>query len=253
MDTIKTQKYGVGKLLSTGWQLFLINFKNIFLVTLCVYLPIIIITSYNPFEYVGTAHGTEGQRFYTQISGLLTALFGLIATIGITGIIDKSLAGENLPWRDALRFGFSKWAPVFGTNVLGGLIILGLTLLLIVPGIIWGVFYLFSVYVVSLRNISGKNALDYSKNLVVGQWWRVFGINALLGIIGALFVVAITYLTKLISTNQFILIIPNFINYLVYSFIEVVMLLLFLNSDYLKNRPTDSGLQETPIVNAPQI
>ncbi len=252
METIKTQKYGVGKLLSVGWQLFLINFKNIFLVTLCVYLPIIIITSYNPFEYISTAHGSKEQLLYAEISALLTALFGLIATIGITGIIDKSLAGENLPWRDALRFGLSKWAPVFGTNTLGGLIIIGLTLLLIVPGIIWGVFYIFSVYVVSLRNISGKKALDYSKYLVVGQWWRVFGINALLGIIGAIFVFAITYLTKLISTNQFIMIIPNFINYLVYSFIEVVMLLVFLNSDYLKNRPTDSSIQETPIMNAPQ-
>jgi hypothetical protein len=48
------------------------------------------------------------------------------------------------------------------------------TLLLIVPGIIFSIYWIFALYVSIFRDINGTDALKYSKKLVEGKWWRIF-------------------------------------------------------------------------------
>jgi len=49
-----------------------------------------------------------------------------------------------------------------------------LFLLFIIPGVIFAVYWSFAVFVVLSRNLSGKQALDYSKRIVQGNWLTVF-------------------------------------------------------------------------------
>lgn len=44
--------------------------------------------------------------------------------------------------------------------------------ILLIPFLTYSVYWLFSLPAVVLRNKSGKAALDYSKKLVEGRWWR---------------------------------------------------------------------------------
>ena len=89
-------------------------------------------------------------------------------------------------------------------------------------------------YVVALRDQSGRDALNYSKNLVEGQWWRIFGTTLVFSLIAIAISSGIWYLTSLISENQLFSIIPNILVDIVGSFITVMYVLLFLNSDFVK-------------------
>jgi hypothetical protein len=66
-----------------------------------------------------------------------------------------------------------------GTIILSSIVLfLGVflaTLLLIIPGIYLGIVWSFSLYAVVLENCSVFESLKYSKSLVKGRWWPVFG------------------------------------------------------------------------------
>ena len=55
--------------------------------------------------------------------------------------------------------------------ILTMLIIEGGSLLFIIPGIIFTVWYAFTVYEVIFDNKTGTSALSASKQLVMGRWW----------------------------------------------------------------------------------
>ncbi len=132
----------------------------------------------------------------------------------------------------------SKWGRSIGTGILGGLIVMGMTLLLIIPGIIWSGYYVFIFYVVALREISGKHALDYSKELVKGQWWRVCGVLLIINILGLLSGLALAspnfFLPENITENFIFSIITDTLTDVIGALFTVMSIVFFLNSDYQK-------------------
>jgi uncharacterized membrane protein len=201
------------------------------LVVLCLYIPINIVESFIP----SGESGSSSQRLYFEASWLLRGLFGVIAIIAMAYIVEKAIQGGKIVWAEALKHGFSRWGSVIVTNILANIILLGLSLLLIVPGIIWYVYYTFYVYVVALRSIGGKTALDYSKNLVKGQWWRVAGISLLTVILYGLASVIIAIPFIFLPPHQIGGIISTTISSVIFSIGNVTMMIFFLNTDYLKN------------------
>jgi hypothetical protein len=89
--------------------------------------------------------------------------------------------------------------------------------------------------IVALRNIGGKTALDYSKNLVQGQWWSVVGIPLLFSLLqlGVNFV--LLYPFRLITGNPIMDIGLRIIVDVIGSLFSVMFIVWFLNVDYLKN------------------
>ena len=91
METrIKSQKLGIGDFLGEGWQLYRVNFKNILLVILCVYIPINIIISLIPADSLLQEYGTRGLQLYNNLLKLPEFLIGTIATVGIAAIVEQS-------------------------------------------------------------------------------------------------------------------------------------------------------------------
>jgi hypothetical protein len=66
------------------------------------------------------------------------------------------------------------------------------TLLLIIPGIIYSIFYSFAVYAFFFEDKRGMTAVRRSLNLVKDYWWPVFGRFLVLGIIFWIFMVLIS-------------------------------------------------------------
>ena len=155
--------------------------------------------------------------------------------MAVAFVVEHSLRGENIGYRQALRQSFSRWGSVIGTGILAGLIIFGLTLLLIVPGIIWGVYYLFIVYIVALRGQGGKKALDYSKSLVKGRWWRVFGVFFVVGLLTFVFILIVDLPFGFMPVNFLTDVLSGILADIVWSFFTIATVLFFLNLDYLKN------------------
>lgn len=65
---------------------------------------------------------------------------------------------------------------LFVTMLIQGILLILLFLLLVVPGIIFMVYWYLSTYVVLDQHLSGMAALKKSKALVTGNWWRTFAI-----------------------------------------------------------------------------
>jgi len=82
---------------------------------------------------------------------------------------------QKLSIGQALREGWSRWLSYLWISSLVSLCVAGGTILLIIPGIIFFVWFAFSPYLLVDQDIKGTNALSESRELVRGYWWPVFG------------------------------------------------------------------------------
>ncbi len=239
METdIKLRKFGIIDLLRTGLKVYAGNFKNIALVILCVFLPTNILVYSITFTFpllLSEKLNHEYPPVYLFLDwslDLIVFLANLLATLGVAAIIGASIDGQCLEWKNGLRIAFAHWGQAILTGLLRGLIVFGMTLLLILPGVMVSVDYSFWIFVVALRGRSGKEALDYSRDLVKGQWFRVLGFQIAqalpIGLVLFIIFIAIRSIPLgLISSILFFTMLE-----LVASFYTVTNLLFFLNIDY---------------------
>lgn len=165
-------------MLCAAWGQYAKNYQLILTITLIVYIPINTALFFIPVE--DTA---DGIRLYLRAIQLLESFFGIISTLAIANAIKCSMEGKPIRTADALKKSLSRWGAAIWTNVVVGFFLLGLTLLLIVPGVIYAVLWGFATYVVALTDKSGKAALDYSKGIVRGRWWTVLGYALVFGLL----------------------------------------------------------------------
>ncbi len=187
-DRLGRQDFKLGDVWTGGWNVYRERFRAVMAVALIVYMPtslafgllrhlsepLLLRTQPDPVD------AARWLRAATGISELAQALVESVGTVAIIYVVEQAIHERPVSWQAALRYGFTRWPSMACTILLGGLILTGLTLLLIVPAIIWAGYYALSVYAVALRGVGGKPALNYSKELVRGQWWRVSGILGLL-------------------------------------------------------------------------
>ena len=110
---------------------------------------------------------------------ILVALLGITATLlhtaGMIFLTEKYHSQKTFPTlREIMSKAFESFPKVVVTAFLVYLALLGWALLLLIPCLIFGVHYLFSVQAVMLRDKYGWEAVKYSKSLVKGDWWKVF-------------------------------------------------------------------------------
>ncbi len=80
--------------------------------------------------------------------------------------------------------------PVFGLSFLVGLIVVGGFILVIIPGIIFSIWFTFVAQARVLDKKKGVSALGFSRTLVKGNWWGVFG-RIVVGILAVLAIMAV--------------------------------------------------------------
>ena len=85
-----------------------------------------------------------------------------------------SAVGEKKRFNEAIKTGWQKMFSLAWVSVLTTLAIIGGGILLIIPGIIFAIWFIFSDYVLVLDGKKGILALGESKKLVSGYWWPVF-------------------------------------------------------------------------------
>lgn len=215
------------ELLTVSYSIFKNKYPTIAALTLTVYLPV---NSFLAFygKKVAAAPFSHGSYFNLVI--LLDALFGVLTVMGTAFVVERTVNGEDARYGESLKKAFSRWGIAVGTNLLTALILIFLFLLLIVPGIVWSVYYSFVIQVVVLRSIGGKQALAYSKSLVQGSWWRVFAITFTLGVLNLALGSLIMVETESPAFNALLMTLVD----LVSSYFLVAITVLFLNLDYRK-------------------
>lgn len=232
---IYNKEYTIGKILSESWRKFKENFRLILLITLIVYIPINIILAFIPIDTLMEQQGTlQGFRIYMKVIQILEGLIGIIATMAIAYAIKNKIDGKSIGIGEALKKSFSRWGAAIGTNIILGIFLLGLTLLLIIPGIIYYVYWSFVLYVVILQNKSGKSALDYSKTIVKGRWWKVAGYSLVFGILSLIVGIIAGAPYWFLPDNFLTSIATDTLIDVVSSFFTVVSIIFFINFDGTK-------------------
>lgn len=186
-EETKTQKLmGIKDLFRNSWNIYKKDFKK-FLVIAVIFFGITgLLTIFIGLEVpevevqpapASTFMPTRAEPFFTVPWYLFFLITLATMFIGILGSASLISAVKEVPkdWgvKGALKEGWSKYWPFFLVSLSTGLIIgLGF-LFLIVPGIIFAVWFSFSTYVVICEDKRGFKALSRSRELVKGRWWSV--------------------------------------------------------------------------------
>jgi len=230
------RKMSLGEILSKGFRLIRINLVPLLLLVICTQTPLNILWTVLSIIIPVEKQGDLSALLLALAINWVDIFVGFFVTIGIAYIVEKSLQGELVHSGDVFKYGFSRLGNVFWTSILVSLIILGLSLLLIVPGIIWGNYYSFAITIVALRSMSGKAALNYSKKLVQGQWWRVFGINMAISLVAIILNLPFFMLSRKVPDIKFLsMFVPSTVSDIAWAIVLVMTVVFFLNTEYVRD------------------
>lgn len=172
---------------------------------------------------------------FSQTLVLLISIVNLIPSLAVAHIVQETKDGRKVGFTGSFRFALSIWGTAILTYLLMTLILLGLAFLLVIPAIIWSIYYIFFVNVIANRGVKCRAALDYSKDLVKGRWWKILGTFLALSfaVIFPAFVIGFL-LGRFIPNPQFGAIF-DLIIFLSINFLQVVYTVWFLNLDAIKH------------------
>lgn len=112
------------------------------------------------------------------VGWFLQAWFGMGVLMLILSFVDGNKASYKILWSTP-----EKVLPYLGLSFLQGLIVAVGTILLIVPGIIWGLTYMFAPYVFVDQKLGVMDSLKRSGEITKGRKWELFGFVILLMLI----------------------------------------------------------------------
>ena len=176
------------KLFSEAWKIYQDRFKTLIIISL---MPMLAFLAAGIIGGGGAALGIKlhVNSFGLGAIGIIFALAALIFLIylgvwgTVAGIIAIKDSGEKIDWKEAYRRSKPLINVFFTTGLLAGLAVMGGLILLIVPGIIFGLWFSQSNYVVVEEGLANTAALKRSKHYVKGRLMEVIGKYVYIGLI----------------------------------------------------------------------
>ncbi|MBU0478607.1 DUF4339 domain-containing protein [bacterium] len=169
-ETTQTKELmGIGELLKISWSVIKNNIATL-LGIVALYLV------------VATGMGYLSVIF-RALTFPVTIIISLITAIGLIFAINNILEGSPADIKESYKTGFKKFFPYLWVSALVFMAVAGGLLLLIIPGIIFAVWFSLAGYVRIIEGIGGIAALKRSKQLVKGNWWYVLGAPLVCGIV----------------------------------------------------------------------
>lgn len=190
---MKNTMRGPVRLLKDAWEIFASNprlFIGIYLV------PAIVTFAWPLFVLALEASSIEGPMLLASAIAVLLFL-PLIVVVNILmgmamvkAVADPTSLTPSAAYRSVTPYFWSYiWLATLLTLVTtGGLI------LLIIPGIIFAIWFSLSYFVLLLEDIRGVEAMKRSKAYVKGKWWAVFGRLMFLIVVGFIVSVVLDFI-----------------------------------------------------------
>jgi hypothetical protein len=133
------------------------------------------------------------------VGGIFAFYFALRAYMALFLLVKKNYVGDEM-------LIFKETAPLFwpyvGLVLLTAGLVLLWTLLLIIPGIIYSIFYSLACYAFFFEGKTGMTAIRRSIQLVRGYWWPVLGRFIVLGVVLWLVMLIISLPLSFTSLNS---------------------------------------------------
>jgi hypothetical protein len=163
-----TKLVSIGEILTKGWDLFSKNYQQFITPVLIMIAPSILYSL--AMFYTG-----PGYVLLYIVLFVLMILVSIWISIVLVLMIDKLSKGESVEINKLYETSFAKIPSYLLVAILTALAIFGGFILLIIPGIIFSIWFEFSAYINLLENKNNKGiaALKSSKELVSGRWWGV--------------------------------------------------------------------------------
>jgi hypothetical protein len=167
-------------------SIYVRNWRPILAIYLLPVLPVVAILSIN-----------EAQQSLEL--RLALGLFNFVASIFTVGALTIAISDHCLQrpisflrsWQGAFRHGGRR---LLGTYLLSMLLTLVGFVLLIIPGIVVSLMFMFSICAVVLEGVSGWKALRRSRELARGKLWRNIGVLLLVSLVSWAIVLPIVFI-----------------------------------------------------------
>ncbi len=216
------------------WAIFKGNLFAIIMVNLIAAVPA------NIINYIlSSIQKTSSFLFVFDILSLFMTLVAGISSLATVYIAVNTWNGmPPMSMKESFSMAYKRWGTSITTGILQYLISSALILLFIIPGIVWMVYYAFAYQAVALTGFKWKKALNYSKFIVKGNWWKVFGnlfsLSLVPAVIYCLMFFPHRYLIKTNPEFNALIILINIISNVLFSFVNVGTSILYLNLSSLK-------------------
>lgn len=244
----RTTEYNLGELLQDAWTLYSKKFALIAVAILIISVPLHIVLTALPGNNINDAPNFQeyfslDASTYPEVSGLavviaiLGTLVGIIIPFSVAIATRAAKEGRNATAMEVVREAFQKWGKGILTMLILAVLLMILYILLIIPGIIFTVYWIFVPIIVALTGTYGLEALSASKKLVVGRWWRLLGYGIMFGIITALAGMVVGAILTAAGSNYVTNVLGNIAYDIISGFSVVGLTLLYLN---LKDRQKES-------------
>ncbi len=246
---MKNKLISVSEIIKQGWEIYIANLQNFLLpIALMLILPIIItiLEYYNYFNLI------------LFIFILAVSIFiSLWISVFLIELINKAHNKEKIEIKNLYNVSFQKIPSYLWVSFLTGLVtILGL-FLLIIPAIIFSVWFAFAPYINVLENKKNKGrvALKNSREMVRGYWgktfWRLLLPPLFIYLIVMIIIIGLTYAmtggeVDLATPNSSANLILNGLTTVIFSFLSplfIAFVIILYNN--LKRVKAKSKIVET--------
>lgn len=177
------------EIIQNSWRDYRERFHDWMVFSLLIFLPTFIITLVGSFGmYLNTyvPSTVYVTNLFILIISLISLVFGFWTTLALIHAGGDFLKNRKIEfWKDHYAAVIPNLWPGIYTSLFVALLVLLGTILFLIPGIIFLVWYYFAIYVVVLDNKKGWTAMKESRELVRGRWWatawRLFAPNVVFG------------------------------------------------------------------------
>ena len=265
-----------GEIFGKTWKDYKNNFKSIFIFMLIFMGLFSLLNIFISYVWISldetirqvilNPHLTDTEYFSLPLSYLTTVLIlsimgGLLYLFVNASITAVSIKKSKFKFGDIVKFGSSSYLKYISLSLVSLIFLSGLFLLLIIPAIIFGIYWIFGIYVLLDEKKGILESLKRSREIVRGRWWKVFGyfiliVLILMGISSIFSIIQlpteIIYKIKVanndpISLGFFITSsLLSWISDFLYMLISIPFLILFLKNFYFDLKKTSSSQSLQP-------
>lgn len=164
---------GAGDLIESSWLIYKNNWKALLKVSFWMFLPTVVVTAVGLLmRLLATSELVAVATSMTVSLPVYLAQF--IATIVFVLAIDARLEDKNIDLKKMAENALKRFFPIILVAILATAAIFGGFLLLIIPGVIFSVWFAFAFYESILKDTRGTAALKASRELARGRWLPIF-------------------------------------------------------------------------------
>lgn len=199
------------ELIIDSWDLYAKNWRKFLPFIIMIFLPTLILSALGTITLYLSVYlpsSSLASNIIILVVFAASMVFAIWVTVALARTIFDCLLAKPTQWKENFLGSSNLIWPVILASFLVGLSVIGGTLLFIIPGIIFAVWYSFTSYAVIFEGLQGLNALRASKSLVVGRWWPIawrLAITALIfGLLNQTLSYALAFLIRLLPLPLFI-------------------------------------------------